>query len=89
MDMPDGKYTLLKSDGEMRGGVMAGKEEKAPSMWLTWIHVGNVDETVTRVGTNNGTVLAPTFDVPSIGRMAIVQDPTGGVIGVITPAAQN
>lgn len=86
MDMPDGKYTILKSGDEMRGGAMASTEEKAPSMWLTWMQVGNVDETVARVGNHNGNVLSPAFDVPNIGRMAVVQDPAGGVFGVITPA---
>ncbi len=59
MDMPDGKYTILKSGDQPRGGVMASKEEKAPSMWLTWIHVGNVDETLTRVSNNQGKILSP------------------------------
>ena len=87
MPMPDGPYTILKSDGEMRGGVMAGQEEKAPSMWLAWIEVSDVDDTVARASNNKGNILAPTFDVPNIGRMAIIQDPAGGVLGVITPAA--
>jgi uncharacterized protein len=86
MAMPTGAYTILKSGDEARGGVMAGQEEKAPSMWLTWFSVKNVDDTVKRAGTKGGEVLVPIFDVPAIGRMAIVRDPAGGVFGVITPA---
>ena len=28
-------------------------------------------------------VLAGPVDIPTVGRMAIIQDPTGGVIGII------
>ena len=87
MEMPDGPYNILKSDGEPRGGVMASQEEKAPSMWLTWIHVDDVDSTLERTKTHKGGVIAPAFDIPTVGRMAIIKDPTGGVLGVITPAA--
>ncbi len=86
MEMPDGPYTILKSGDNPIGGAMAGKEDKAPSMWLTWFLASNVDDTVARVGNNKGNVLAPIFDVPNIGRMSIVADPTGGVFGVISPA---
>lgn len=87
MPMPQGKYYLLNSDGELRGGAMAAHDASVPSMWLTWIQVGDVDATVTSVGSHGGNVLAPTWDVPNVGRMSIVQDPTGGVFGVITPPA--
>ena len=85
MDMPDGKYNILKHGGEMRGGAMPQKQDEAPSMWLTWIEVKSVDDTLKRVESNKGKTIAPAFDVPNIGRLAIVQDPAGGVIGVITP----
>ena len=39
--------------------------------------------------TNGGKVIAPAFDVPNVGRMGIIADPTGGVIGVLTPPAQG
>lgn len=88
MDMPDGKYTILKSGGEMRGGAMASQNPDAPAMWLMWIHVGDVDATLERAEKQGGKVVAPVFDVPGIGRMGIISDPTGGVIGVITPPVE-
>lgn len=86
MDMPDGPYTILKSGDEMRGGVMASKEDASPSMWLTWINVDDVDATLKRATSHRGNVLASPFEVPGIGRLAIIQDPANGVIGVMTPA---
>lgn len=86
MEMPDGPYTILKDGEEMRGGVVASREEKAPSMWLTWIDVKDVDATVARAEKQSGTTIASPFDVPGVGRLGIIQDPTGGVFGVMTPA---
>ncbi len=86
MDMPDGPYTILKDGDDMRGGVVASREKDAPSMWLTWVDVADVDATIKRAVTQRGTVLSPAFDVAGVGRLAIVQDPAGGVIGVMTPA---
>ena len=86
MPMPDGPYHILKSGGLARGGAMASTEANAPAMWLAWVQVDEVDATVDRVSRHGGTVIAPAFDVPQVGRMAIVADPTGAVFGVITPA---
>lgn len=88
MPMPTGPYFLLKDGDETAGGAMASVNPEAPSMWLTWVHVENVDETLTRVKSNGGKTHGDTMDVPGIGRMAICADPTGGVFGVITPPAE-
>ena len=85
MPMPDGEYFVLKADGEMRGGATAQQNPGAPSMWLTWVQVADVDGTVDTAGKSGGQVFVPPFDVPGIGRMSILADTTGGVFGVITP----
>jgi predicted enzyme related to lactoylglutathione lyase len=89
MQMPNGPYTILTSDGEYAGGVMASTEEKAPSMWLPWIQVTDVDATVAGIEAEGGASVSPSMDLPTVGRMAVVADPTGGVFGVITPAPRD
>lgn len=87
MPMPQGPYTLLKTGEDMRAGAMTGMHPEAPSMWLAWVAVSDVDATMSRAETSGGKVVAPAFDVEGIGRMGIVSDPTGLVFGVITPPA--
>ena len=87
MPMPTGPYYLLNPEGATRGGAMAGQNPQAPSMWLAWVEVENVDETTTRVTNNGGQVLAPAWDAEGVGRMAIASDPTGVAFGLITPPA--
>ena len=87
MPMPNGTYHILNPEGKTRGGATASMEPKAPSMWLAWVAVDSVDQTLERVGRHGGKVLAPAWDAEGIGRMAIASDPTGVAFGVITPPA--
>ena len=90
MDMAGmGTYHVLLSGEKQVGGAMAQQHEGAPSMWLPWVKLDEVDAAVDRAGQNGGNVLAPLFDVPGIGRMSILADPAGGVFGVIKPAPRE
>lgn len=85
MPMPMGAYYILNPEGKTRGGAMAGQNPEAPSMWVAWVEVPNVDETTKKVERHGGKLLAPAWDAEGVGRMAIVSDPAGVVFGVITP----
>lgn len=87
MPMPEGKYYLLKQDGEMRGGAMAGQFPEAPSMWLTWFKVDDADAALARVKNHGGKAFSGPMDMPNVGRMCVVADSAGAVFGIIAPAA--
>lgn len=59
--------------------------ENVPPHWLTFISVADVNETCEQVEGAGGSILKPPFDVPGVGRIAIVKDVTGAVIGLGTP----
>lgn len=86
MPMPNGPYHILEPDTATRGGAMKGMNPEAPSMWLAWISVEDVDATLERATRNGGKVIGPAWDAEGIGRMAIASDPVGVVFGLITPA---
>ncbi|WP_328375414.1 VOC family protein [Streptomyces sp. NBC_01020] len=80
-------YFALSVDGRTVGGMQgfANKEEPrpaGPSHWLTYFSVDDTDSTVDALVRAGGNVLKPPFDMMA-GRMALVQDPQGGVFGVI------
>ena len=86
MDMPVGKYYVAKV-GEVAVGGMASCPEGAPAMppaWGCYVTVANVDETLRRCESLGGKVLMPAMDVPTVGRMACIQDPQGATISVIS-----
>jgi hypothetical protein len=57
--------------------------EKIPTHWMTYIAVNNCDETLEKITANGGNVCVPAFDAPNVGRMAVVNDPSGATFSVI------
>jgi predicted enzyme related to lactoylglutathione lyase len=89
MAMPAGDYTIMSLDGAPRGGCMAITPEMGdvPTGWLTYFAVADCDATATRARELGGQVLTGPVDAPGVGRWALLQDPTGGVVSVIALAA--
>lgn len=91
-EMPDGDgiYLVAKVGDRMVGGIfeMKGKMfDGIPSHWLPYLAVDDVDASTARIADAGGEVIRPPWDVPGVGRVAIVRDPTGAVSGWMTPAA--
>ena len=86
-DFPGGevKYTLFRKDGKEVGGLMKRPREEVPPHWLGYITVANVDATAKQAGELGGQVIMPPFDVPSVGRIAVLHDPQGAVFGIFQP----
>jgi predicted enzyme related to lactoylglutathione lyase len=85
-DMGEGApYRVLKIDG--RG--VAGMFELTPDMaqvppnWATTFAVEDTDAAAKRVEELGGTVLVQPFDIPTVGRYAVVKDPVGVVFGIM------
>jgi len=83
-DMPMGPheyYTLFKlNGGDAAAAYTMQPAERAnvPPHWNLYIAVENTDECAKHAGELGGKVVAPPFDVGTFGRMAVIQDPTGG-----------
>jgi uncharacterized protein len=72
-------YTCLVVDGRRVGGAMALPDDAVPPHWNVYFNVTSVDETVAGAERLGGSVVAPAFDVPTVGRMAVLADPQGGM----------
>jgi uncharacterized protein len=89
-ELGEKEYTLFNvGDREVAGAAQA---EAAPgqtpaSFWLTYIQVANVDAAVQKAVELGGKLLEPPADVPNTGRMAIIEDPEGVHVGLITPVS--
>jgi uncharacterized protein len=86
MSMPEMVYTVVKAGGESVGGIMAIPPESAgtPPHWGVYVTVDDVDATVEKAVAMKATVMVPPMDIPEVGRMAVIQDPQGAMISVIT-----
>lgn len=81
-------YRTLAIDGHGVGGVAPTRDGEPPN-WLTVFAVADCDESAARTTELGGSVLAEPFDIPGVGRFAVVQDPVGAVFGVIQLAEQG
>ena len=57
----------------------------APPFWTSYVKHVDVDGVAARAAEAGGTVMFPPFDVMDSGRMTIIQDPTGAMLGVWQP----
>lgn len=72
------------------GGAMACDVQKAehmPPNVLSYIVVEDVDASRTRAEKLGANVLMPRIEVPTVGSIAVVADPTGAVVGLFQPEA--
>jgi uncharacterized protein len=91
-DRPVGEgmtYKTLHRDGDNLGGLMeqqaAQREAGVPPNWASYVSVEDVDAAAARAAELGGTVHAQPFDVMELGRMAVIQDPTGAIFGTWQP----
>ena len=85
-EMGDGKlYTLFMQGEIMAGGMMELTPEMgdAPPHWMLYFAVDDCDQKVASAESLGGTVLAGPMEIPEVGRMAVLQDPSGAVFSVI------
>ena len=82
-------YTMFNNEGRAIGGMMELPKEArgagAPSHWLGYVSVPDTDasfEQAKRLGAM--TLMAP-FDIPEVGRAAVIKDPQGAVLSLFTP----
>jgi len=75
-----GYYSTALVDGRRAAGIFQMQVDHPP-VWTTYLATDDADATATSVTEHGGTIAQPTMDVMDLGRMTIVQDPTGGTFG--------
>jgi len=79
-------YTMLKRDGKDVGGLYQMPSEMTsqgiPPHWLSYVSVASADESAAKAKELGATLMKEPFDVMTVGRMAVVQDPTGAVFAL-------
>jgi uncharacterized protein len=91
MPMPGGggTYWLAKVGGESAAGIFDISSPEfgpVPESWMAYIAVDDVDARVKKATAAGARLMKPIFDVPGVGRIAILMEPGGAGIGWITPA---
>jgi len=85
-------YWVAKLDDQPVAGIMKMPDEipqGTPPHWMAYIAVDDIDAKIAKAKSAGATVMSEPFDVPNVGRIAILKDAGNAVIGWMTPASDN
>ena len=88
MPMDWGTYWIIKAGDKMAGGIyeMKGPDfAGVPENWMPYLAVDNVDARVKKAVAAGASVMREPFDIPGVGRIAILHEPGGAAVGWMTP----
>jgi uncharacterized protein len=90
---PNDFYTMFQLEGRNAAAAYTlrpgQRSQGVPPHWMIYVAAENADESAKRTAQAGGQVLAPAFDVFDVGRMAVLQDPTGAVFSVWQPKSHS
>ncbi len=81
-------YWLAIKDGIPVAGLFPTNRpefEGVPQAWMSYLAVDDVDARVAKALAAGAKLMRPIFDVPNVGRIAILTEPGGAGIGWMTP----
>ena len=84
VDIPGGPtYTIVGvGDTGTGGGMMKHPVPGAPSVWLAYVHVDDIDVATKKARELGAKIARDVTEVPGFGWLAIIVDPTGAELGL-------
>lgn len=86
-------YREIRSGDGHAGGILPLTDEMASHgaspTWIGYIGVGDVDAAVASIEQGGGKMLMAAFDIPDVGRIAMVADPQGAPFYVMRGASDE
>ena len=88
MPMADaGTYWIIRMGDAQVGGIFSITDpmfDGIPEHWFAYIEMDDVDTRIKKIAGAGGVIHRPPFDIPNVGRLAIVADSGGAVSGWMT-----
>jgi predicted enzyme related to lactoylglutathione lyase len=76
-------------DGKPVAGLVsltAPEFDGVPESWMSYLAVDDVDKRAAKAVKAGAKLMKPMFDVPGVGRIAILREPGGAGVGWMTPS---
>ena len=89
MPMPVGTYTILDVGKGTGGGIMAQLMPDAPSAWLPYVQVDDIDAATKKARSLGADIMKASEEVPGMGWLTIFTDPTGAHLGLWEPKMER
>lgn len=84
LDPQYGGYAMARVQGRDAAGIGPAQPGQPPA-WTLYLGTHDADGLANRVAAHGGSVVMPPFTVGDVGRMGIVQDPSGAYFGLWQP----
>lgn len=87
--LPDGtRYWVAHKEGRAVGGIFQLTEpdfDGIPAHWMTYLAVDDIIAAQARAERAGGEILRSAVRLPGVGRLSVVSDTAGAIIGLIEP----
>lgn len=80
-----GAYTMIDVGGGTGGGMMVNQVPDAPSHWMAYVGVDDIEASTKRARDLGATVVMDVTPVGEFGWMSVITDPTGATIAMWKP----
>jgi uncharacterized protein len=81
-DAAGGTYTMISVGDGTGGGLMKHPMPGAPSMWLAYVLVDDIEASTKKAKSLGATVMKDVTEVMGMGWLSIIVDPTGAMLGL-------
>jgi predicted enzyme related to lactoylglutathione lyase len=85
-------YWLAVADGKPVAGLFplaSPRFDGVPESWMAYLAVDDVDARVDKAVEAGAKLVMPIFDIPGVGRIAMLREPGGAGIGWMTPRPRS
>jgi predicted enzyme related to lactoylglutathione lyase len=82
--VPSGTYTIIKV-GEGTGGGLMEQVPGGPAGWVAYVGVDDIRTATQKAKSLGGQVMKDVTEVPGMGWLSFIRDPTGAVLGLWQP----
>jgi len=87
--LPDGShYWIARKAGRPVGGIFGLSEPDycgIPAHWMTYMAVTDIEQAERATKYAGGWVTRPSSHIPGVGKLAVVTDASGALVGLIEP----
>jgi predicted enzyme related to lactoylglutathione lyase len=90
MTIPHGTYWCPMLGGQPVAGLFPldrPEFDGVPESWMSYLAVDDVDRRAEKAVAAGAQLMRPIFNVPEVGRIAILKEPGGAGVGWMTPVA--
>ena len=83
--IPGGTYTMIDVGAGTGGGMMRNPIPGAPSHWLSYVGVDDIDASTRKAKELGAMVVMDVTEVGEFGWMSVISDPTGAILAMWKP----